>query len=120
MAFQMSYTAADGGEHPQSYWRVVSTQLDRLSRTGIIAFYGWHNAAYRANKKPTIGQVEYAVPVELYNQFFDAAIVSTADSNDEKQSYLLARAVPVPPANYFEADQQNGVPNMFFATAIDV
>lgn len=120
MAFQIAYIGADGGEHPQSYWKVVSTQLDRLNRNGVIAFYGWHNAAYRADKRQFVGVVQYNVTQELYDQYFDAAVVSVADSNDEKQSYLLAKENPVPPANAYEAEQQNGVPNMFFATATDV
>jgi hypothetical protein len=111
MAFEMSFTDEYGEAYPNSYWKLVLCNINRIEKTGYVAFYGYASAASLG--KRIIAIKDYWVNPSLYELFFETVVLDPQDENPYRCSYLMAvevKDVPVgdeqPYVSFFEDAQQ--------------
>jgi hypothetical protein len=121
MAFQMSYTSADGASHPESYWRPELMDVRRSGRLATAVFRGWHNAATAqiVNGLPTNDPIaaadhRYDVVGDAFDQMRATLNAEGAPSTEEYIYQLARQTADTPDPN------QPGGWISFFANATDV
>lgn len=117
MAFKMSYTDLFGEEYPESYWRVVETNLAKPEKRGRVVFYGYPSEAQKG--KRIIGQKEYAVDQALFEAHFETPALSPDGDNPYKAAYALALEVKDIQLSPAEGEEE-GEKVSFFANAKEV
>jgi hypothetical protein len=111
MAFEMSFTDEYGEVYPNSYWKVVQCNINRIEKTGYIAFYGYASVASLG--KRIIATKDYRVDAALYDAFFETVILDPQNENPYRSSYLMSLQVKdvltgegQPFVSFFEDAQQ--------------
>lgn len=112
MAFEMSFTDEYGELYPASYWKVVQCNINRIEKTGHVAFYGYASAASLG--KRIIATKDYRVDAALYDIFFETVVLDPEGENPYKAAYLMAAQVKdtpsavegAPDVSFFEDAEQ--------------
>jgi len=120
MPKQMNFVTPDGIEHPESYWKVVYLNLDRLLHDASVTLCGWHNKeAHDAGFQPLNGaKKEYIVQSSAFAQYFNTSELDPKNRNPYAQAYLLAENIQDVVTGY----EEDGSPIMvgFFDDALTV
>lgn len=91
MALQMEYTDEFGTTYPESYWKVVQTNMCQADKCGMVQLYGYVDAASKG--KRIIGQKTYAIDKEAYELNFDADALNPEGKNPISAGYAHAKAM---------------------------
>ena len=101
MAFQMSFTDNFGVVYPESYWKVVATNICQADKVGNVTFYGYQDEANKG--KRIIGTKNYAVSNGAYLACFDVDSLNPNGANPVAASYVHALATKdVDSISFFE------------------
>ena len=106
MAFQMEFTDKYGDIYPESYWKVVQTNICQADKVGRVQFYGYQDAANSG--KRIIGEKSYDITNGAYEAAFDVDVLNPNGANPVAAAYVHALATQ-------DTDGQS-----FFATAANV
>lgn len=105
MAFQMAYTDDSGTSYAQSYWIPAQINIGITTKTAIMTFSGYRDAAaFTAGFSP-IASKAYRLLPEDFLAYFGPTVLSQAGNTPMHQTYVYALAT-------LESDGQS-----FFATA---
>jgi hypothetical protein len=110
MAFQISFTDQYGTVYPESYWRVVQTNICQSDKKGYIVFYGYEDAANKG--KRTIGERSYSIDSTHYDEHFGVSVLNPNGSNPVSAAYIYAKEI-------LDVSFVEGEKTSFFADAIN-
>lgn len=107
MAKQLEFESPQGVYYQGSYWIVTEINIKPLAKKALIVFSAWANKEARDSIKAQVGDRQYRVSGDVYEQYFSASILEK--SSIISQAYKLASEIKdlgAPPWNPGDPDNR--------------
>ena len=83
----MSFEDSSGTVHESSYWLPVAIEINKLNKSAMVRFAGYHNQESRNLRKYPIGTKIYYAQGETFDALYSTDAV---DKDPYRASYTLA------------------------------